>query len=234
MEIINDWIIKNEILAFYILLVISFIFNRIPFIGVFFRSVNTLLHESGHALVAVLTSGEVMRIEINKDTSGLAQTKNSGKFRAFLTSFAGYPFAAFAGAVFLIMALKGLHNQVAFILLSIIILNLILFVRNLYGILWLILFSASTMLIFLYAEDMVMKWYILFISMISLTESITSTLLITFLGFSKPRASGDLANMQKTSGLPAGFWALINCGIVLLIVYYTIVHYFPEIGLILV
>lgn len=230
MEPLHDWIQKNEILAFYLLLVVSFIINRIPFIGIFFRSVNTLLHESGHAIMAVITSGEVLRIEINKDTSGLAQTKNSGRFRAFLTSFAGYPFAAFAGSVFLIMALKGYHNLAAFILLSIVILNLILFVRNIYGILWLMLFSASTMLIFYYADDFVMKWFILFVSMISITESITSTFLITFLGFTKPRSSGDLANMQKTSGIPAGFWALVNCGIVLLIVYYTIIHYFPNIG----
>lgn len=229
METINNWILQNEILAFYILLASSFIINRIPVIGIFFRSVNTLLHESGHAIMAVLTSGEVMRIEINHDTSGMAQTKNSGKFRAFLTSFAGYPFAALAGSIFLIMSLKGYYNQAAFILLTIIVLNLILFVRNLYGILWLIFFSAGTMFIYQYASEMIMKWFILFVSMISITESITSTLLITYLGFTKPRSSGDLANMQKTSGIPAGFWAMINCGIVILIVYYTVVHYFPEI-----
>lgn len=230
METFIDWILKNETMAFYLLLLVSFLFNRIPVIGVFFRSVNTLLHESGHAIMAVLTSGEVMRIEINKDTSGVAETKNSGKFRAFLTSFAGYPFAALAGSIFLVMAIKGYYNEVAFIILSITVLNLILFVRNLYGIIWLTLFSTTTMLIFQYADGYLMKWFILFVSMISITESITSTLFITFLGITKPRSSGDLANMQKTSGIPAGFWALVNCGIVLLIVYYTVIHYFPNIS----
>lgn len=220
---------NNQALAFYGIMTLSFILNRLPFIGVFFRSVNTLLHESGHAVGAMLTSGEVLKIELNKDTSGIAQTKARSKTGAFITSFAGYPFAAFASSLLLILTLNGQHKMVAFILLSVVFFNLLFFVRNLFGILWLLLFAALTLVAVWYFNDLVLRIIMLFICMISFTETFFSTLLITFLAFSKPKSSGDMANLQKTTGVPAGLWALINCAVVAWVLYYTVIHYFPNI-----
>lgn len=226
MEIINDFT-GNEARTFYLVFAVSFLVNRLPYIGVFFRTVNTLLHESGHAIAAIVTSGEVIKIEYRKDTSGLAQTKTNGRFSAFLTSLAGYPFAAFASAGILALAISGQHKMVVFILLSVILLNLMLFVRNAFGIIWLVIFSALLITLLLYANDTVLQLVVWFVCMIAFTETIVSTAVITLLGFTNPKKSGDMANMQKTTGIPAPFWALVNLLIVVAVLYYTVVHYFP-------
>jgi len=228
MEIINE-IIGNEARTFYLVFAVSFIINRLPYIGVFFRTVNTLLHESGHAIAAIITSGEVIKIEFRKDTSGLAQTKTNGRFSAFLTSFAGYPFAAIASAGLLALAINGQYKMVVFILLSIVLLNLMLFVRNAFGIIWLIVFSALLITTILYANETVLQMVVWFVCMIAFTETIASTALITLLGFTNPKKSGDMTNLQKTTGVPAAFWALVNLLLVTAILYYTVVHYFPGI-----
>lgn len=227
MDTINNWINENSVLAFYSIMALSFFLNRLPFAGVFFRTVNTMLHESGHAIGAILTSGEVVRIDLNKDTSGLAETRSKGKAGAFITSFAGYPFAAAASSLLLVLTIHGQHKIVAFILLSFVMLNLMLFVRNMFGILWLLLFSALIIVSVWYTNDLVLKLLILFVSMIAFTETLASTLVITYLAMTKPKKSGDMANMQKTTGIPAGFWALVNFLIVLGVLYYTVMHYFP-------
>jgi len=51
-----------------------------------------LIHESGHALFALLSSGEVYEVELFSDRSGTATTKTNGKFSRFLVALMGYPF----------------------------------------------------------------------------------------------------------------------------------------------
>lgn len=226
LEII-DLLTGNEALTFYIVLALSFIINRLPYAGVFFRTVYTMLHESGHAIAAILTSGEVIKIEYRKDTSGLAQTKTNSRFSAFLTSFAGYPFAALASSVLLILTINGQLKIVAFILLSLVILNLILFVRNSFGIVWLIIFSILLIIMMIYANHLTQRIFLLFVCMIAFTETIASTAVITILGLTNGKKSGDMSNLKKITGVSAAFWSIMNLVIVVSILYYTVVNYFP-------
>jgi hypothetical protein len=215
---IINWINGHQVHVFYMILVATFIINRLPIIGVFFRTVNTLLHESGHALGAILTSGEVLRINILKNTAGMTETKSKGKFSAFIVSFAGYPFAALASSIMLVMSINGNHHLVMYVLFTMVVINLLFFVRYLLTIsVWL-------------DNDLLSKLFLMFISLIAFTETFTSTLVISYLGLTKPRRSGDLFNMQRMSGVPTGFWALIIGAVVIWILYYTITHYFPYPG----
>lgn len=225
---LEKWINENEAGVFYLLLSISILIIRLPFVGAFFRSVNTMLHESGHAIGAFLTSGEVVRIEIKKDTSGIAQTKSPGKFGAFLTSFSGYPFAATISSLLLVMSLQGAHRLVAFTLLSFAVLNLILFVRNAFGMVWLILFSTLIFIAVWYFNDTFLRLLMTFICLITFSESLLSTLIISYLGILKPKQSGDMANMQKSTGVPAALWTLINLALVSWVLYFTVINYFPS------
>ncbi len=229
MEEILTWITTNPAKSFYALMALSFLVNRLPFIGVFFRTFNTLLHESGHAIGAIATSGEVLRIDLNKDTSGVAQTKSKGRASAFITSFSGYPFAAIASCLFLTLTLSGYQKAVAFVILSLALLNLILFVRNIYGIFWLTVFALLLGTVTVYSSSTLLWVFVLFISLIAVTETFMSTMLITFLGLTNPRKAGDMTNLQKTTGIPAGIWALLNGVVVAFVLYYTVVNYFPDI-----
>lgn len=222
-----SWTNDHQTQVFYMILVMSLVINRLPIIGTFFRTVNTLLHESGHALGAILTSGEVMKIDILKNTAGMTETKSKGKLSAFIVSFAGYPFAALASSFMVIMSLKGNHAFVLYLLFSVVTINLLFFVRNLYGVLWLIFFASLLTLLVWLDNELFSKLLLLCVSMIAFTETFTSTLVVGVLGLTTPRKAGDLFNMQRMSGVPAGFWALVMGALVMWILYYTVIHYFP-------
>ncbi|HLN54140.1 MAG TPA: M50 family metallopeptidase [Lentimicrobium sp.] len=227
---LEKWILENQTVVFYLLLMLSFLLNRLPYIGAFFRIVNTMLHKSGHAIGAFFTSGEVVRIDLNRDTSGIAQTKSPGRFGAFFTSFTGYPFAAAISSLLLVMTIQGESRLVAFILLSLALINLIFFVRNAFGMIWLVLFSALLFASVWYLDDIFLRLLMTFICLITFSESLASTLIISYIGLLKPKRSGDMANMQKSTGVPAAIWTLINLFIVSWLLFYTVMNYFPKLN----
>jgi len=225
---IREIFYRNPHLLFYGIFAMAAIVLRLPVIGRYFRTVNTLLHESGHALGAILSSGEVVHIELNKDTSGTAYTKSGSKSAAMFVSFAGYPFAAFASGLLIWLTVTNQYNLVFLILLTIALLNLMLFIRNTYGIIWLITFSGLIVLVAWIGNPSVSRIFTLSVSLISFAETIMSTLTIFYLGLTSPRKAGDLTNLAKTSKVPALIWALLITGLVGMIVYFTIINYFPN------
>jgi hypothetical protein len=224
---VQDLYDNNPHLIFYTILAGSLIIIRMPLIGRYFRTVNTLLHESGHAIAAILTSGEVMNIELSSDTSGSAYTRSGSKFKAMFVSFAGYPAAALFSGILIAFAVSGKPISVFFILLSISLLNLALFVRNFYGIVWLLTFSGLVLLIYWLENDKLNYVFSLSVSLISLSESLVSTVIILYLSLIHPRKAGDATNLAKTSKIPAAIWGILISMLVGIILYYTVIHFFP-------
>jgi hypothetical protein len=70
MEIFNNW--NNTEHWFFLLWVwiACFFICRIPFVGIWFRTFDTLMHETGHALVAFVLNGKVEKIELNSNLGG--------------------------------------------------------------------------------------------------------------------------------------------------------------------
>lgn len=99
------------------------------------RHVVTLVHEAGHALVALLTGRRLNGIRLHTDTSGL--TVSSGKPRGpgmMATAAAGYlaPAALGLAAVFLVE--QDLTPLALYVLLGVLALML-LYIRNWFGLL---------------------------------------------------------------------------------------------------
>jgi hypothetical protein len=219
----------NPALLFYVVLILAFVLLRIPVLNNYFRTLNTLLHESGHALTAILLSGEALEIKLNSNTSGSALTKTNSKGKAFLISLSGYPFAAISSCGLIALAVNQHYRTGFFILVSLAVINLIVFVRNTYGVFWLITFSILMLLSNWYAYPIVASVFFLFISLIAFIEGITSTAYILFLGITKPSKAGDLSNMAKTSKIPVFFWTLVMAATVGTVIWFTIRKYFPPI-----
>ncbi|NTW25625.1 MAG: M50 family metallopeptidase [Lentimicrobium sp.] len=219
---------RNPHLVFYAILASAMLILRIPLIGRYFRTVNTLLHESGHAIAAILTSGEVINVELSSDTSGSAFTKSGSKIKALLVSFSGYPIAAFISGLLIALTVNGQHKIAFFILISIALINLAFFVRNAYGVVWLITFSGLIIFTFWLDNKEVSFISALSVSLISLSESVFSTLTILFLGFHQPRKAGDATNLAKITKVPAAIWSILITMLVGIIVYYTVSFYFPN------
>ena len=69
---------------------------------------NTVAHEAGHALAAVITRRHVLSVRVHRDGSGL--THHYGRadgFGAAVTAFAGYPFPGMLGAALIAASVSG-------------------------------------------------------------------------------------------------------------------------------
>lgn len=189
--------------------ILTFLICRIPNVGVYFRCINTLIHEVGHALFSIFTSGSIERIELFADTSGAAYTRSKNIFGKLLVPLAGYPVASFAsfGAFWLLE--NGKVDWFVYILGGISILSLILWVRNGFGIFWLITFSLLLFCIW-YFENATLTFYLsyFFACMLSI-ESLYAALVILYISAENPKGSGDAANLRKLTYLPAVVWGIV-------------------------
>ena len=145
-----DWITSHQSSVFYLLLITAMLLTHIPILGKYFRSVNTLVHEAGHAFTTLLLSGEVISVNLFTDTSGTTVTRAKGKVSQAIIALAGYPFSALTGWLLLFLLHKGLSLYILFILTSIALIITILSLRNAYGLFWAGTFIVLNLLLIYY------------------------------------------------------------------------------------
>lgn len=218
---------RNRDVVFYIILIVSIILTRTPFVGKYFRIVNTMIHESGHALVALITSAQVLQINLFTDTSGSAVTKSSNWFSKFFTSLAGYPSSAMAALLFFYLIKQHHYNYIIYGLGALAVINLIFFVRNAYGIFWLVTFIIISGVLIYFNDDFSLFSVSVFFSFIVLTDALISVIHLFIICFKTPDKSGDAKNLATLTFIPALIWTLLFLAFNIWIIYYTIINYFP-------
>ncbi len=222
-------LLQDKQTIFYILLVVSLTLIRLPYIGIYFRIINTLVHESGHAFVALLTCGNLSRIELFADTSGTATTISKNKLYNFLISIAGYPVSSIVAYLFFRLIKFEHYEFILYSLAFLVVVNLIFFVRNKYGIFWLITFAAILFLLFYYGSDYAKYCFTVFFACVILSDSIVSTLILLGLSFKDGKKAGDAANLKTITHIPSFIWALLFVSQALFFTYETVILYFPAI-----
>lgn len=193
----------------YWFLFISAIIYSLPFVGKYFRGLNTLVHECGHAFFALITSGKVKKIELFSNTSGLTTTKNSSGVSRFLTSFAGYPFSSIVGYSCFYLFFNGGYMYVLFGLFALCAFSLFFFIRNWYGFFWTL---SLLVLIFFswYSHYQILIFgFVLFLSFVVLVDSWWSSIQLVRIAYKKPKEAGDATNLQVQTKIPALVWALL-------------------------
>lgn len=214
--------------AFYCMLVLALITVRIPVAGKYFRLVATMVHEAAHAFTALLFSGEILSINLFADASGTTITRSKNKASQALVAFAGYPLTSFAALLLLYLQHQHFEKYIIFILLSLVMLLIVLFVRNTFGLVWLFSFMALNILL-LYFDNKILNYYIIaFYGSSLLAESFLSTLILLRLSYINSKKAGDASNLAKITGIPSIIWAFIFIGIASLTVYLAVVYTFPQ------
>lgn len=199
-----------KIYILYALPVVVFILNRIPYIGKYLRVVNTLIHESGHAVAALIASGEVYAVELFSDRSGTTVTKRANtKKGRFFVAFLGYPFGSAAAYGLFYLISVNQCNMVLYALACIAILNLMFYVRNSYGIFWLITFTAIIFIVKFWGDEMVQYAFSSWLCGIMLFEALYSSTELITICWKKPKNAGDASDLAAISKIPSMFWALI-------------------------
>lgn len=196
---------NTEILS---VLAIAISLNYLPKVGRIFKGFNTMVHESGHALMSLLFSGEVVSVDILHTGEGVAITKSKSWFSKFFVSIAGYPFSSIISFVFAYFIYTSHYDYVLYVTICFSVINLIFWVRNPYGLVWLIVTNTILFSLFYFHLNTSQYYAALFITAFIFTDAWISSWHILYLSLKEPKKSGDAKNLQSFALLPAFFWAL--------------------------
>lgn len=202
----NGITMKKRLVLFIIL---ALILTQMPIIGPYFSIVNTLIHEIGHALLSIATGGKVHSISLFLNTEGVTLASHRFWIGGFLTSVAGYLFASFVAFVFMILIHRKKSKHVLFILLATLLISLLLWIRNPYGLFWTITIIVGFSWVLAKGSKPVLDYLALFITTLLLVESVISSLEIMYLSFISPNHAGDATNLANITFLiPSPMWGI--------------------------
>lgn len=221
----------TEVQLVYSFLLGALILMKIPYLGKALRVVNTMVHETGHALVVVATSGKVVKVELFANLSGTTHAQSSSKLALVATSVAGYVFASFMAWLSVFMVFNGFYKWVMVIMLTFAVVNLVFYVRNGYGMLWLAVFIVGCGLVLSKGGLLAEKILATVIMSLLLVDSVLSTIELLLISFREPKKAGDAALLQKTTGVPAQLFALLFVGLAVLAAYNAVSAFFPPLSL---
>lgn len=122
------------------------------------RTLVTICHEAGHALVAVLVGRRLSGVRVHSDTSGLTVSRGRQKGPGMVaTLFAGYTAPAVVGIGIAGLAGTG-HAAGVLWLLVLLAAVLLVWIRNLYGALVVIAAGVAVALASWYSPPSVLSW----------------------------------------------------------------------------
>ena len=209
----------NRYQAEFFIVLGSLIVLYLPYLGKFFRITNTMVHETGHAIMALFTSGEVDSIELNPNASGLTKTKSKSRWASILITLSGYLFASgFAWLSFWILSNKN-YVWFFYLMLATALLNLMLWVRSGFGILWLLIFITTIGLVWWYFPGKISAWFALSLATMLQAESLFTTFVLLKISVTKSSAAGDATQLQKILWLPTVIWAILFVSFALFCTY---------------
>lgn len=218
----------NPVVIFYTLLAVSLILVRFPIIGLYFRTLNTLYHEMGHAFLTLAFRGKVYKITLNSDTSGSATTSVKSSFGKLFVALSGYTFAVLCGAVFFYLVKQSYSNYVIYITMGMASINLLFYVKNSFGVFWTISFIVLSILVLNFDINMLNYGFAILISSIIFSDSLISGLQLVYISVKNPNASGDAKLLSNVTKIPALIWAILILAFIVYIEFFTVVNYFPK------
>jgi hypothetical protein len=172
----------------------------------YFRNVDTMIHEFGHALTTLVFSGEVRYIHVYEDHSGVTLSAVHEGWQFIPVALSGYFIASLFAVLLFYLHRHGKHRLGLFIVTVVACVSLILFVRNEYGARWLLGFIGVNAVAFLVPIRIVRIAYYLFLAFLTLVESVFGTVTIAVLSWVDPENAGDATNLASATGLPAFVW----------------------------
>ena len=115
---------------FWLLLVLAIIIRQLPLVSIPFNWLESYFHEISHGIAALITGGQIVKIELFTNGAGLCTTQGGWRF---LISFMGYAGATFWGASIYLLASvhKRIAQMYAVFIFVLIISSIIFWVRDL-------------------------------------------------------------------------------------------------------
>jgi hypothetical protein len=214
--------VENQL---FVYLIVAYFISHVPIFGRYLSILNTLIHENGHAIAALLLNGRVYSIKLFSNTAGEALTGQRGWISSVIISYAGYTFSSIVAYVCFILLHKGFMSFILYAFLSIALLNLILWIRNMYGAIWLVSFIALCGWTLHSGSSSLQTNLAYFLSSLLLTQSVSSSLQIFMLSVVRRRSAGDATSLANYTKVPAIIWGFLFFAQAIYIAYLAIIQY---------
>ena len=201
---------------FWVILLSAAVISQIPFIAIPFKLLESYFHEISHGLAAVVTGGNIVKIELFPNGAGLCTTQGGSRF---FISFMGYAGAAIWGTLIYLVA--STHQCVAQVITALIALmlciTLVLWVADILTFLIIVALLMFTLAKFKFSKMSYLQISLQLTGALVLMNSIKSPWYLI-----DGRSFGDGAALAQLTGLPEILWVFIwfmigISGIILLI-----------------
>lgn len=190
--------------------IVVFILLRLKPFDVVFRTLNTLVHELSHALVALLFKQKVQKIDLNNDFSGTCVVKTNSKIAQICVALAGYTFTSILAYCLITYLDTQFSSTLFWILIAICVVALVFYVRNTFGILWTMFFIALNFIFIFIPFFKPFYQHILYIyAWTLLNENLLSTITLLYLCLKNKKKAGDATLLAKATKIPAIVWAIL-------------------------
>ncbi|MCZ8522206.1 MULTISPECIES: M50 family metallopeptidase [Paenibacillus] len=199
----NRWL---KTIGFLVLSV--FLSHFIPF-NEFFRNLDTMIHEFGHAVVTLLLQGSVMYIELFANHSGVTYSQISKPWSLIPIAMAGYMTASLF-ALFLFRVRAHDKERLGLQVITLIaVAALVLFVRGEFGVMWLIGFILLNIVMLAFMPAWVRDLYYLLVAFLTLEESVMGPFSLVLYALRDPAKAGDATNLALVTPIPAIGWGVL-------------------------
>lgn len=173
------------------------------------RNIVTIVHEAGHALVALLAGRRLQGIQLHSDTSGvtLSRGRSTGPGMV-LTALAGYPAPALLGLGFSALVAA---NRVSAVLVvaALLLLGVLAMVRNAYGVLSVVVTAIGLGVVAFVAGSEVQFWFVYLITWFLLFAGLRPVFELQGKRRRRVARDSDADQLARLTGVPGGLWILI-------------------------
>lgn len=170
------------------------------------RHVVTLVHEAGHALVAVLTGRRLDGVRLHRDTSGL--TTSVGRLTGpgmVATAAAGYLAPSALGLGLLVLVTTGRTTWALWLALAVVA-GVLVFVRNWFGLLVVLLTGLAVALLVWRSDDPVQRFAALAIASFLLIGGPRTTVELWSSRRRSRSGTSDADVLARLTHVPAAAW----------------------------
>lgn len=188
---------------FWLFLLAAILVRQIPIISVPFTWLASYFHEMSHGLVALLTGGHILQIQLFTNGAGLCTSQGGSRF---LISFSGYAGAIVWGSIiYLIATLKRSFARVfCGLIVLLLCCSLLLWVRDVLTF-FICVFLLGLFLILLNNKIRShIQWLVQLIGMVIVLNALLSPLYLI-----DGRSIGDGASLAQFTFVPEIIWVII-------------------------
>ncbi|RXI96215.1 M50 family peptidase [Anaerobacillus alkaliphilus] len=193
----------------YLYFLLVFFILHIPKVNLYFAALNTMFHEMGHAIACLLCKGRVIKISLFPSTEGQIITASGSWISRVFISYAGYTFSPLVAYACFYLIGEGLYLELLYGFIGVAIINLVLWVRNLYGVFWLTTFIGLCLLFVYLGHVGAIEIFVQFLAALLLVEAVRSAFIICYLSFRDRRQAGDATSLAKSTFIPAFIWGTL-------------------------